>query len=75
MVAPIIREEVLYRVIAMTPLRERRLLAMAMTPGHNHKAFYSQYCYLIERGYVRWTLGTAFLTAEGEKRLVELSRG
>ncbi len=62
-----------HHVIAMTPLRQRRLLQAAWhRPTINHKAFYGQYCYLIWEGWVQWHLGTAFLTDAGKERLDQL---
>lgn len=58
----------------MNELREKRLLLLATTPNAWHKRFYSQYCHLINKGLVRWTLGMAFLTPDGEKRLEELTK-
>jgi hypothetical protein len=57
----------------MNELREKRLLLLATTPNAWHKAFYSQYCHLMRRGLVGWTLGMAYLTPDGEKRLKELT--
>ena len=62
-----------HRITTMTPLRERRLLAAAWgRPSINHKAFYSQYLYLMGLGLIRWLMGTACLTEAGQERLREL---
>lgn len=57
----------------MRPLRKKRLLLLATRPAH-HKRWYSQYCILIREGLVDWSLGTAFLTSEGEKELCKNSK-
>lgn len=72
MTAPFVRDKLTWLVSEMTPLRERRLLMMAKTRGHNHKAFYSEYCYLIDQGLIGWRIGSAFLMPAGEERLSEL---
>lgn len=61
-----------YRVTALSPLRERRLLQMAWHFTGNHKRHYGEYCFLMGEGLVRWCLGTAFLTEAGQARLKEL---
>jgi hypothetical protein len=57
----------------MTNLRKKRLLLLATAPKW-HKRFYSQYCVLMRDGFVKWCLGTAFLTEEGKKELDILMR-
>lgn len=56
----------------LTPLRRKRLLLLAARPNAWHKRFYSQYCVLIQEGLVSWQLGTAFLTPEGQRELLEI---
>jgi len=59
-------------VTGLSPLRERRLLQMAWSPRYDHKRHYGEYCFLMWKGFVRWHLGTAFLTEAGATRLYEL---
>lgn len=61
-----------YRIVAMSPLRERRLLQMAWYMTGHHKQHYPEYCYLMGEGLVQWSLGTAFLTEAGIARMNEL---
>jgi len=58
--------------MALSRLRTKRLLQIAQSPNCWHKAFYSQYCELIREGYIKWFLGTAFLTPSGSAYLKEL---
>ena len=61
-----------YTIVALSPLRERRLLQMAQNTSGNHKQHYGEYCFLIYQGYVEWSLGTAFLSEAGKERLTLL---
>ena len=63
-----------YSIIALSPLRTRRLLWMAKTCKGNHKQHYAEFLFLIYQGLAMWSLGTAFLTPAGEDRLTELLR-
>jgi hypothetical protein len=56
----------------MTPLRRKRLLILAQYPAGWHKAYYSQYCKLMNEGLIRWVIGTAILTPEGVEELKRL---
>ena len=56
----------------MTDLRMKRLLTLAGR-AVDHKRFYSQYCELMRKNYVGWTLGFAYLTTKGEEKLKELN--
>lgn len=75
MTRPVTRGRGGYYVTGLSPLRELRLLKMAYKGNFHHKRFYSQYCYLIGKGYVQWALGHAFITAEGIDRMFELDKG
>jgi hypothetical protein len=55
----------------ITPLRRKRLLILA-TGAAWHKRFYSQYYWLVREGLVRWTMGTAWLTEDGEEELTRI---
>lgn len=69
---PIILDKYEYRVIGLSPLRERRLLQMAWHLTGSHKQHYPEYCYLMGEGLVQWSLGTAFLTEAGIARMNQL---
>ena len=56
----------------MTDRRMKRLLLLARRPA-DHKRFYSQYYELINKGYVGWAIGWAYLTPKGEEKLKELN--
>lgn len=52
-------------------LRCKRLLLLATQPK-NHKRFYHQYYYLVRLGLVGWVIGSAYLTTDGQRELLEL---
>lgn len=49
----------------------KRLLLLAKYRGGS-KSLYHYYYYLVFEGLVTWTLGTAFITKDGEELLEEL---
>jgi len=55
----------------MNDLREKRLLLIAQSANCDHKCWYAQYLVLIRKGYIQWTMGTAFLTDLGMEKLKE----
>ena len=70
--SPLVWDEYGHRVVRLSPLRTRRLLQMAEQPGFNHKAFYGQYCRLMEEGWAGWVIGMAYLTPDGQQHLASL---
>jgi len=70
--SPVVRDEYGLRVVRLSPLRTRRRLQMAEHPGFHHKAFYSQYCRLIEEGWVGWVIGMAYLKPDGQQHLAAM---
>ena len=58
----------------MEDLRKKRLLLIAQTASCDHKYWYPQYLELQAEGYIRWVMGTAFLTTLGMQKLKEYMR-
>ena len=57
-----------------TKTKLKRLLLLAKFRGGS-KSLYHYYYYLVMDGLVTWTLGTAFITREGEWLLDKLEHG
>ena len=57
---PVTKDQWDFHVIALSPLRERRLLQMAWHGCGDHKAHYGEFLFLMRERLIQWHLGTAF---------------